>query len=121
MEIDMRPAAVLRAVRTGAVEELRTMVARDRALVLRAVDFAGRSSIHIACEAGHTEVVAALLDNDASGEGANCAVHGREWSPLLIASFYRRSRALRAHGGRPAQARCAKQRAAQVVLTRRWR
>jgi hypothetical protein len=54
-------AAALHAARTGALEDLRSMVAKDRALVLRAADYLGRSSLSIACLEGHTDVVSFLL------------------------------------------------------------
>lgn len=59
MEFD--EAAVLRAVERGSLEDLRAMVASDRALALRAEDADGCSSFAIACWKGHTDMVEYLL------------------------------------------------------------
>jgi hypothetical protein len=75
MEFD--EAAVLHAARAGALDDLRSIVVRDRTLVLRAADYLGRSSLCYACLEGHADVVSFLLDmpgveiNHASSKGVS--------------------------------------------------
>ena len=74
---------VLRAVETGALEDVRTMITRDPVLVLRAADTEGRSSFYIACMMDRPAVASLLLD--VRGVDVNRA-NVRGVTPLFAAS-----------------------------------
>ena len=74
--------AVLRAVVSHRIDDMRAMIARDADLVNRLVDSDGRSSLFIACGIGSSAMVALLLS--VTGVDVN-RTNIRGSSPLYVA------------------------------------